>query len=248
MKFIDEKYFKDENGNIVFIGPYMEAYIPAFYFEKKYAEELGDTIKTFGVFNIRTFNDPDGKNANPLRVMNIPLFLITYPSSFEVKSMDLLHNNEPEVYTVLKYYNKDVVCADSTTQNIQCFEIFLNVLLSGKLPKTLPYDAIFDIWAKNRELNGVSFDVSDTVYEMVISEIYRSRRSPVKRFGMELGENPNASPYNYRTASPREITKINSTFTGISFEYMDEMLTSGVVRAKEDKPENTSPMEEIMKY
>lgn len=248
MKFIDEKYFKDDGANIIFTGPYMEAYIPAYYFENKWAEELGDTIKVFGLFNIITFNDANGKSPNPIRCFNVPLYMVTYPSAFEVRKIDLNNTNEPELYTVLKYYPNDVFCPNRTTQELHSFEIFLNVLIGGHLPKSLSYDDIVGVWEKNRELNGINFDVSDTIYELVISEIYRSRKNPVKRFGMEMGANPKTSPYAYKTASPREITKINSTFTGITFENMDEMLTSAVVRSKEDKKENTSPMEEIMKY
>ena len=70
----------------------------------------------------------------------------------------------------------------------------------------------------------------------------------METFGSVLGKDPKHSPYDYITASPREITKLESTFTGISFENMDEVLTSAVVGGKENRDENISPMEEILSY
>ena len=46
----------------------------------------------------------------------------------------------------------------------------------------------------------------------------------------------------------RQITKINSTFTGITFENMNEMLIAGINRTNRGTSENISPMEEVMKY
>lgn len=248
MSFIDTKYFKQEDGYIVFTGPYMEAYIPSFYFTKGLALEVGETIKVFGLFTIKTFNDADGKNENPMRTVNIPTSFITYPSSFEVKQMDLIGSGEPEIYTILKYYNGDVFAPTKIPKDLGEFKKFLLVLTGGKVPSSTSYHDIINIWQENHKASGIGFDTSDTIQELIVAEIYRNKKNPVERFGKLLGTDPNYSPYDYATANVRQITKINSNFTGVTFEDVDTMLVAGVNRTNSNGSENVSPMEQIMKY
>ena len=248
MKFIDEKYFAYQDDNIIFTGPYMQVYLPSFYFEKKLASELGDAISTLGLFNFKTFNDPEGKNANPIRLFNVPTIITTFPSKKSVVELDLYNSGEKEVFVLLEYFANDIMCPKSVPKDIKAFGAFLAVMIGGKIPKSISYDDIFDVWEKNQELGAINLTVSDTVKEFVISKIYRNKKNKLETFGSVLGKDPKHSPYDYITASPREITKLESTFTGISFENMDEVLTSAVVGGKENRDENISPMEEILSY
>lgn len=248
MNFIDEKYFKIQDDNIIFTGPYMEAFIPSFYFLNGLAQELGESIKTFGLFSVITYNDTEGKKPNPIRTFNVPTEIITYPTKFETRKFDLVKKGEEEVFIVLKYYNNDIFCPAAVPKSLDTFKKFLTILTQGKIPGNTSYNDILNIWMANQELAGISFDISNTVYELVISEIYRDRKNNVNRFGSVLGADPKHSPYDYKTVSPRELTKINSTFTGITFENMNEMLIAGINRTNRGTAENISPMEEVMKY
>lgn len=248
LKFIDEKYFKYEDENIIFTGPYMQAYIPSFYFEHNLSYELGDNISTLGLFNFKTFNDPEGQDANPIRLFNIPTTIITCPSKHSVVELDLYNSGEKEVYVLLEYFANDVFCPRNVPKDIKAFKSFLAVLIQGKIPKSISYDDIISIWEKNQMLGDIKLGVSDTVQEAFIAKIYRNKENRLETFGAVLGRDPKHSPYDYITASPREITKLESTFTGISFENMDEVLTSAVVGGKENREENISPMEEILTY
>ena len=248
MKFVDEKFFKYEEDNILFTGPYMQAYIPSYYLEKGLTTELGDAISTLGLFNFKTFNDPEGNNPNPIRTFNIPTNIVTYPSKKSVVELDLYGTGEKDTYVLLEYFTNDVFCPRNVPKDLKAFASFLSIMIGGKIPKSISYDDIFDIWEKNQDLGAISFNVSDTVKEFVISKIYRNKKNKLETFGAVLGRDPKHSPYDYVTASPREITKLESTFTGISFENMDEVLTSAVVGGKENRDENISPMEEILSY
>lgn len=248
MNFIDEKYFKVDGDNIIFTGPYMEAYIPEYYLKKGITQEIGDAIKTIGVFSVITYNDPEGKQPNPIRMLNVPIEIMTYPTSYEPVVIDLNNTGEKEIFILMKYYTNDVFCPRAVPKSLKAFEDFLAIITGGKIPSSVSYDDIFDIWEKNRNYGDADFNVSDSIYELIISEIYRSKKNPTDRFGMIMGKDPKHSPYDYRTASPREITKLNSTFTGMIFENVDEMISASVVRAKRGTEENISPMEKVMKY
>lgn len=248
MKFIDSKYFKRIDDNIVFVGPYMEVYIPGAYFDKGLAEEVGDNYKIFGLANIITFNDPEGKSPNPMRLLNLPVKIMTYPSGYEVRKMDMKGSEGPEAVVVLKYYTNDILCNAYMAKVTHTFKDFLAILQGGKVPPFTPYDEVFNIWKKNMDIAGIKFDLADSTYEIVIAEIYRSKSNPTKKFSKVLAKDPNHDMTDYVTYSPRQLTKSNSTFTGVTFEDMDSMLTAAVNRSVQNKPEQISPMEEIIKY
>lgn len=248
MKYVDEKYFKEDGDYIKFIGPYMEMYVPSYYKEKELYTEYGEECQVFGLLIIQTFNDVDRKSPNPKRVLNIPVLFTSSPSDKEEATLDLVGDGNKDKYTVLKYYANDILCPLNVTQEIKSFKSFLQVMLQGKIPTILPYDIIRDIMAKNMDLNGMGFDVPESIYELIIAEIYRDKKDPTKRFGMVYGKNPKMSPFDYKTASSRTITKLNSNFSSVIFENMDEMLVSSINRTVAGKPENPSPIEEVMKY
>ena len=248
MKFIDTKYFKKDEENILFTGPYMEMYVPGFYFKKGLAEQVGDNYKIFGLANIRTFNDPDGNNPNPMRLLNLPVKTMTYPSGYEVRKMDLHGTEGPEPVVVLKYYTNDILCQAYMAKVTVTFKDFIKLLTGGKVPAFTDYDMVFDILKKNMLIGGINFDLSDLTFEILISEIYRSKQNPMKKFAEVMAKDPNHDKTDYVTFSPRELTKANSAFTGIIFEDMDQMITSGINRTIKKRPEHTSPMEEIIKY
>lgn len=247
--------FSGNTTEIYFTGEYMEAYIPESYFNlsdsKKgpgIAEVIGDHFATLGIFNIRTFNDVDGKQPNKLQTVNLPVQIVTYPSGgFERKTLDLIGKGA-EKYFVLKYYNGDTFCSKQVPQSVQAFKSFLNLLMVGKLPKTFSYDDIITIWEQNFVMNGVKFDIPDVIKELIVSEIYRDPSAPEHKFGYLIGKNPTMSRYDYITATTKDITKYNSSFAAVTFENMDEALVSAANTTRTERKEQTSPMEKILKY
>ena len=248
MRFIDNKYFRREDTNILFVGPYMEMYVPGYYFKNNLAEEVGENFKIFGLVNIVTFNDPDGKQPNPMRLLNLPVTINTYPSEVEVRKMDLHSTEGTEPVVVMKYYTNDILCNAFMPVVTQTFKSFINLLDGGKVPAFTPYNEVFNILKKNCTIGGIHFDLPDLTYEILIAEKYRSKRNTQVKFGAVLGKDPKHDQTDYVTFSPREITKSNSTFNGIIFEDMDQMITSAINSAVTGRKERTSPMEEIIKY
>lgn len=249
MRYPESKFFKIDGDTLLFTGEYMEMYIPKYYFDKEWAETVGDNYKVFGLVNIRIFNDAEGKDPNPIRVFNLPVKIMTYPSGdYEVRKMDLGGQEGPEAVAVLKYYTNDIICDSYMAKVTSTFKDFLQILTGGKVPAFTPYDKIMEIWKRNMDIAGISFDIPDSTYEIVISKIYRSKRNPQKTFGYVLGKDPKHDQLDYTTFTPRQITKTDSVFTGLIFEDMDQMITSGINRTNKELPDKTSPMEEIIKY
>lgn len=230
---------------IILDEDYMEAYIPKFYFEGKLAADQGSSILIFGLFNIRFFKkDKPGE----LKTFNYPSMIVTFPSDIESKQLQLVsgENGIMEEYYVLKYYRGDRVLESSIPSNSSNVELFIDILTRGKIPVTVPYSEVLNIWRKNLEINNVHLGVSSTVLEVIVSEIYRNKKKPEEAFRKVVGTGK-VSEYEYSTATIREICSRNSTFSAITFEDFDSMLTSSINISKFNKEETESPIEKIIK-
>ncbi len=232
------------DDNIVFDGHYLECYIPDYYMSGTLAEQAGSTLKVFGLFSLRTF---DGKgNPGKLETLAIPMFISLFAVDVEEKTLALLPGREPEKYHVAKFYKGDKITSKYVIPDSTNVEIFLSMMLRGKLPDTIPYDKIIDIWHSNLKLNNVNIGTTSCIPEIIISEIYRDRKNPDHKFATRVGKDPKTSMYDYKTANIREICARQSTFTAITFEDLDSMLTTSLNRDN-DKEQVVSPIEKIIK-
>lgn len=240
-------FIKDDGENITFTGSYMEAYIPEFYFASQLAENYGSALRVFGLFNIRVFNDKG--TAMKVETFNMPTLIYIYPSEIDYKDLQLIDGEDGSVesYCVAKFYKGNTILKSNIPQDASNVELFLDLLCGGKIPTTIPYGQILQIWQKNLLLNGVKLGVTATVLEVIISEIYRNKKKPEETFAHFIGRNPNASQYAYKTANIREICARNSTFAALTFEDMDQMITSSLNINKYNKQETDSPIEKIIK-
>ncbi len=162
-----KNFLKDNGENIIFTGNYLEAYIPDFYFEGKLAEDYGTTVRAFGVFSVRMFDDK-GK-AQGIETFNIPALIYIHPSEMEKKELDLLGDGTKVQYRVAKFFKNSVLMANNVQQDASNAELFINLLFRGNVPHTIPYDDIIHIWLKNLELNSVKLGVSSVILEIIIS-------------------------------------------------------------------------------
>lgn len=238
-------FIKDDGENIVFTGNYLEMYIPDSYFEGKLAEEFGNSIRVFGLFNIRVFDEKN--NPMKLETLNVPTMIYIHPSEVEKKELQLIDDGEVEKYRVAKFYKGNIIMQNSVPQDASNVELFLKILTTGKVPKTIPYSQVLKIWQRNLDLNGVKLGVTSTILEIIIAEIYRNKKKPEERFAKLIGKDPSVSEYAYRTANIREICARNSTFAALTFEDMDQMIISSLNINKYNKEESESPIEKIIK-
>lgn len=241
-------FMKDDGENIIFTGNYLEAYIPEFYFEGKLAQNFGSSLQVFGLFNVRVF-DESGKGMK-LETFNVPSLITITPSEIERRrDVQLIDSDESDGdgYVVAKFYKGNVIMKSNIQQDASNVELFINILFRGKVPKTIPYSQVKDIWQKNLDMNGVKLGVTSTILEVIISEIYRNKKKPEQKFAHIIGKNPNVSEYAYQRANIRQICAWNSTFAGLTFEDMDAMITSGLNTKRYGKQETESPIEKIIK-
>lgn len=237
----------DDGEYIVFNGNYMEMYIPEFYEKSKLVENYGSSINVFGLLNLRVFDDKG--RAGKVETFNVPTMIYIYPTSTEWRDIQLIPGEDEivERYLVAKFYKGNKLMMNSIPRNADNVELFLNLLCRGKIPTTIPYNQILNLWYKNLEINNVKLGVTSTIFEIIITEICRNSKKPEETFAKVIGKDPTISEHSYKPANIREICARNSTFAALTFEDMDSMIVSSLNINKYGRQETESPIEKIIK-
>lgn len=231
-----------ENGKI-FCNEYTEVYIPSFYIDKGVAINKGTVFETFGVLFIKSF--PNGKEGK-LQRLNIPA--IVGLAIHEFKDDTIEFNGSQMNVKTLMYPKGSYVLHQTIVRGREVAESFLAMVLSGKLPKILSYEDLIDLWWKNLEMAGVSFKVPSKILEMILATVYRSPNNSKDRYGQYYGRQSNPTGLDYKTGSVREVVKNLSTFSGMVFEDIGAMITSGINNSTNKIEEPVSPLEKIIHY
>lgn len=239
---MSELYAKDGK---IFCSEYMEIYIPMDYFDKAspIAVNNGSSIDTFGVLYTRTFKDG---NEGPLKLFNVPTVISLMLYEFRPDKIRI-HDRSIDVIA-LEYLKDSYVLHQTVPNGREVAEAFLATILSGKLPRTLNYTKIIDIWWKNLEIAGVSFKVPSKIFEMIIASIYRSPTNSKDRYGQYYGRQSAPNGYDYQTANVRSVVRDLSTFSGMVFEDIGTMITNGINNSIDGIEEPISPLEKIIHY
>lgn len=222
---------------------YMEIYIPMVFFEDGIATNKGASIETLGLLYTRaTNNGVEG----PIRFMSIPAVINVMLYSYKNETIRV-NGRSIDVMT-LEYPKDSYVLHQTLTKGREVAESFLEMILNGKLPKTLDYRRIINLWWRNLEISGVSFKVPSKIYEMIIASIYRNPNNPKERYGQYFGRQTNSSGYDYITGNVRAVVKELSTFSGMVFEDIGSMISNGINNSIEGREEPVSPLEKIIHY
>lgn len=235
-----------KDGYIVLNCPYAEFYIPRYFLQDGLAEDAGEYFKSFGLFYIRTFSALD--KPDDFEILKLPSTIHFFPNGKENRKMTI--EGQENDYLVLKFYKGDNITQSAITCSNSAPEDFLNTILRGRIPKNIPYKYILESFIKVFILNKISIPVPIFTLEMIISEVYRYKENPSLKYGQYLAKefNPKDKQINYRTANIRDICKSNSSFAGISFENIDEMITSAINNNREKRIETKTPFEDVIKF
>jgi hypothetical protein len=233
-------YAKDSK---IYCKDYTEIYIPLDYFEDRFAIDLGASIEAIGILYIKSFEN--GKE-NDIKLLNIPSIInvMRYDSlEEEIK----VRNIKLKVMT-LKYLPNSYLFHQSIETGRKVAEIFLNSVLMGKLPKTLDYSKLINIWWGNIAIAGVNLKIPSKIFELILATIYRDPTNAKNRFSEYYGKQSNPNPYNYKTGNVRDIVENLSTFSSVVFEDISRMLTNGIVNTLDGVEEAVSPLEKVIYY
>lgn len=237
--------FRSDGSYIYLKAPYAEFYIPMYYFDttRRFAEDLNDRIQCLGLFNVGIFKD--GKLVE-MKTLNLPTMIQVFVYDSEIREVTL-SNGETMQCRVIKYLKDAKVMQSGLFDDSGYATEFLKYITGGNLPSIIPYSKANEIWYKNQSLNGVNFGVSSLYLELVLSVMFRNPNDMSQKFA-KIASNPGVSDYAYENASIRQVCQYNSTFTALTFEDIDSMITTSLNKSRDKVKEQESPVEQIIKF
>lgn len=223
----------------VYAKDYIEIYIPLDYFEDNLAVNKGDKISTFGLVFIR-------KKEGPFKLITVP---ITFELQlYEMEDTEITIQGIKIPCKALKYLKDSYVFDPSVQQTFNDGEAWVTMILNGKVPKCINYAKLIDIWWKNCEISNTDLKCNNKIMELIIAAMYRSRKDFKRRYGQEYGLRTEQVGYDYATGNVRDVVESLSTFSGMVFEDISRMITSGINNSTEGIEEPVSPFEKIIHY
>lgn len=237
----DGNNYIERKGDYLVAKSTIEFYIPPKFFEKNMAENLVDKMKLFGLVPVGLY----GGGKRVLDTLNIPSM-----NNYFIATMENRNIHEGVLdgeYVVLKWMKGEEICSFQIMEEADNAQLMLRQVTYGNIPSTIPYNSVLQIWQKNQKLNNVNFGVPSSIQETVLASCYRYKPNPAKKFGEVLGKHPDLDQYNYEMASFRRVCQLNSTFTGITFESFNQMVTTSTNRSAQNGYETPSPLEMLLK-
>lgn len=239
-------YFKSDGQFIYLEASHAEFYIPKYYFENSsnFAIDLGNIVKSIGVFDVGFFENGTLKE---MKVFNVPTWIDLFVNNAEDRDVQLPGDSEITPCKVLIYDKGHKVTNSGIIEDSSNAEAYLNFVTKGKVPAIVPYEKSLRIWRKNQELNSVNLGVPSVIEELILSVAYRDKNNPSQKFSHVIGKDLNVSQYDYIMNNIRQICQYTSTFTALTFEDQDAMITTSLNRTRNHGEEAYSPIEDLLK-
>ena len=237
--------FRSDGTDIFLNTDYLEFYIPDYYFSEncKYAVDYGATIESFGIFVIGIFDKDKFKKISLLKIqMDLTI------QSYDGEIRDIQFPSGPMKCRVMKFLKNQKIMPATYIKKPSYASNFLKMILNGYVPIFVPYSEVYGILQQVCAMNNVNLGVPNYVLEMIISVMYRDKKDPTQKFASIFGKDPNVSEYDYQTCNIRRACHYASTFSAITFEDVDTMITASLNRSAQNKEEAYTPIEEIIKY
>ena len=222
----------------------MEFLIPKNYFDKgTYAVEESSFVRVFGLFPVVYYY-----NDKPeMKTLNCPFFIKAYKYLTDEGDRDLPGEGVTRCF-ILKYLKGQKIMESSVEEDSNDAVTYIRKFINmGKIPKTIPYSQSPSVWQKNKEVAGVDFGVRTEVEETILSLVYRNPKELGEKFATPYGSDLSVGEYDFVEANNRQIAQYASTFTSMTFEDLDSMITTSLNRTRTKGKELYTPVEDIIK-
>ena len=244
-------FLKQETFNLrvqeTFIGNKCEMFIPSYFFNKSnpdiaIAKELGDRVQTMGWFWFLI----DGRDWYELQLPLRFEFQFTEADKRKLKIRPNLPEDTYNVYT-LKHGDAFVYDILHKKDLDDLKKDFIGKIVEGaKLPPTTAYSDAFKIFLKAMQATETkNLGLSAVSLEIMLSEMFRNKRNMREPFRKVYNGN---NEYSYQMVRITKIPELNSTFTSLIGEDVNNQLVSSVLRHREGAKEKESPIEKIIKF
>lgn len=241
-------YFKQIDKSVVFDGEYMEIYIPKSNFEARMAYLKGENVETLGFFNFLVYHNGnrDPKKAE-FRSLSLPFKMqFQFRKFFDIKTK-IRDNIEEDSYRVFVLEKGDLFCVSTEfAKNAENTKNLVFQIHGGHLPSSIEYKKVLDCYLGTGFLNGVNYNVPSVACEIIVSELCRYKEDLTVPFRIALNKNNKLTQYDYTSISIKKLPALNSTFTAITFEDINNAIITSIKKAKNNEEEKETPVEKVL--
>lgn len=250
----DALIFNREDQEFVF-------YVPEVFFNDNtkapIAEISGQYVTTIGIL-MYSLIDKNGK-VSGYHPFTFPTMFMCKPSNIEkVKNFNLAAlsglaeettgeegNVTGDDYRILHFQKGDeVVSQMNVPQLIDNVEMFFKLtMITAKIPNTIPYDKIWELFLENMDINGDSYSAHAQFLGLLSAGIARNPKNIAEPFRYTRMDKMTG----YTPVSVKLLSNFTSPFTNISSEGFDQGIMSAALM--KDMPENEiphSPLEKVL--
>lgn len=230
---------KTENDSVLFNLDDKELifFIPSLFFDRKFARNIEGKVQLFGMFNYIIRDIKTGKDSE-LYAFNYPTVFETSPSSMTtIRDMEYKGLAKDD-YTLLKYTKGDTVLVSTKLiQDVENVEIFYKMFNSGKIPNSVPYDQLQNIFTENISLNGKNYNLNMQLFGFIIGEMATVKDDVKTLFRHSDMKDLYAYDIKNIKLSPKQVSAYSS--------FTSEVYDDAVINASMVKNNSSSPMEKL---
>jgi len=246
---IIKKAFAITNDNRLIVkAPFVRAYIPQEFFDRKISEMVGSEIATIGVFYIDVYGMDDKEFdidnlKNPHRVLfRMPMQMTLCPSNVE----DTRDENK-ELVTVLEFQEGDTFVKSLLfVRTWKTVSKVVDLLLKGFIPKELAYDQLMSFFDECCTENKTNTQIADTIMEILIGELSRDPNDLTKPFRLAIRDNPKLKMSDKQFVKVESLGRMYNTFAAISSGDPKQGITMSINRKRYDEGQKASTIEEAL--
>ena len=243
--------FIKRDGKIIVNVEQAEAYIPAdMFIEEDKASAIatvyGEGFKILGIFNMRISNSENEEDLrkSPIKTFSFTNMINTFPSANVEENIQLTPDSEEIKYRVLKYSRGDIMMDDNLVQSGDNAVKFMNAIIRGKIPNTIPYEDIITSWMANFESNDQDPKIPNMFLQAIVSESCRYKKNlriPFRKiYGKDMTNN------DYVITNMRGTAANTSVFSSQVFEHMGRMITTSIDMTRRNADQVISPIEKVL--
>lgn len=237
-------FLKEKDDTIYFKGYRMEIFLPKYYIKDGFAIFKGKRISTIGIFNFKVYIDEDVKERSAEKhSLNLPMtiefeFTDSYDTIIENENYHVFILEDDSIFI-------DNIYMEQTSENTKNFVMKFH---SGHLSPDIKYSNILSLYLNSMELNKCDLGNPSVMYEIIISELCRSKTNDKIPFRKYLNRHQDAKDTDYVSTNIVKLPSINSTFAGIISQNITENVLNGISKTKNGEVEDESDLEKVIKY
>lgn len=242
-------FLRVENETAFFKGPDKKFvfFVPEKNFERNSAVEYGEYIELLGTINYTIIKADSTNYAYKVKTFDFPSVFTTKPGNMEkVKNFKIREDLDPDDYRLLIYEDNgvdEIISSIKVPQDIGNVEAFIRLfVLTGNIPKTIPYDKLHEYFLNSIKYNGNSYKITAQMFGVLLSEFCRDKHDISKPFRLSKEKIKDHNMNAYATIPINQSPKFNGPFNSITSENWDESLVGAII----NPDSKGSPLEPIM--